>query len=247
MDGHRIAQLSRLLRHRAGLTQDELALRSGVKRWRVMKLEAADIDDLRVGEMDRCFAALDARLDLRAWYHGAAADRLLDEGHARLVGMCVEILRALGWTVEVEVSFSDYGDRGTIDILAWHEGTRSLLVLEVKTELGSIEGTLRPLDIKYRLATKIARERFGWQPASVSRIVVLPEDRTARRLAARHATVLKASLPAGSRDVRSWLRSPAGAIGGIWFLSNVGSANLKRNPSSIRRVRHARSSSETAV
>jgi hypothetical protein len=203
-----------------------------------MRLEAADIDNLRLGEIDRCFAALEARLDLRAWYHGAAADRLLDEGHAELVGLCVEILRAFGWLVQVEVSFSDFGDRGTIDILAWHAASRSLLVVEVKSELGSIEGTLRPLDIKFRLASKIARERFGWQPVTVGRIVVLPEDRTARRLVTRHAAVLRASLPAGSRDVRSWLRSPSGTMGRIWFLSDVGSPDLKRNPSAIRRVRH---------
>lgn len=34
-----------------------------------------------------------------------------------------------------EVSFSIYGQRGVIDILAWHAATRSLLVIELKTEM----------------------------------------------------------------------------------------------------------------
>jgi hypothetical protein len=32
-----------------------------------------------------------------------------------------------------------------------------LLVIEVKSELGSIEGTLRPLNVKVRLAREVAR------------------------------------------------------------------------------------------
>ena len=74
-----------------------------------------------------------------------------------------------------------YGERGSIDLLAWHEASRTLLVIEFKTELTSIEETLRRHDSKVRLAPGIARERFGWDPAVDARLLVLPEDRTARR------------------------------------------------------------------
>lgn len=192
---------------------------------------------MRMVELERCFAALDARLEVRATWAGAGLDRLLDEEHARLSGQVVELLRRRGWSAEVEVSFSRYGERGSIDVLAWHGVVRSLLVIEIKSELGSIEGLLRPLDAKARLAPWIARERFGWHARSTSRLVVMPEERTARRRVERHAGVLRVALPTGSRDVRAWLRQPDGQIAGIWFLSYGATARRTRNPSAVQRVR----------
>jgi len=240
MYGRRIGRLLRTLRHRARLTQAELAELSSVGRWKIIRIEAGELSGLRFGEVESCLAALDARLVVSATYHGAAGDRLLDEGHARLVALMVVMLRRYGWEVRVEVSFSEYGERGSIDILAWHPVYRALLVVEVKSELGSIEGTLRPFDIKCRLAPKLARERFGWQPRTIGRMLVLPEDRTARRAVERHEPSLSAALPARSRRLRAWLRDAGEPIGGIWFLSGVGSTDAMRNPSAIRRVRKPR-------
>jgi Holliday junction resolvase-like predicted endonuclease len=67
-----------------------------------------------------------------------------------------------------------YGERGSIDLLAWHEATRTLLVVEVKTEVASIEATLRKHDEKVRLARRVAADRFGWQATVTSRLLVLP-------------------------------------------------------------------------
>lgn len=247
VDGYRIGRIVRLLRHRARMTQEELAKKSGVRRWKIVRLEAGQVGGLRVGDIDRCLAALDARVDMRAWYHGAAADRLLDERHAQLVSQMIQILRRYGWVVQVEVSFAHFGDRGAIDILAWHPGRRALAVLEIKSELGSIEGTLRPFDVKYRLARQIAMDRFGWRPVLMGRILVLPEDRTARRMVERHAAVLDTALPDRSRALRTWLRQPAGNVAGIWFLTDVQPVNATRNPSSIRRVSRAGARSRPAA
>jgi hypothetical protein len=198
---------------------------------------------MKVGDIERSFAALGADLRLSAWWRGAAIDRLLDESHALLVGAVVERLKRLGWLVEVEVSFSDYGDRGSIDVLAWHPASRSPAVFEVKSEMGGVDPTLRPLDIKARLAPKIAR-RFGWVSSGpVGRILVLPEDRTARRDVARHANVINVALPARAREIRTWLRAPAGPLAGVWFLTYVGVTDARRNPSALRRVRVAPSRS----
>ena len=54
-------------------------------------------------------------------WHGEELDRLLDEAHARLVDEVVRRSTVLGWVVAVEVSFSRYGERGSIDVL---RGTR---------------------------------------------------------------------------------------------------------------------------
>ena len=62
--------------------------------------------------IDGLAAALGATTDLALRWQGEGMDRLLDEGHARLVDAVVRRLVALGWDVAVEVSFSRYGERG---------------------------------------------------------------------------------------------------------------------------------------
>lgn len=244
MDGRTLGRAHRRLRVRARLRQIDLAAKCGLARWKIAKLEAGDIATIKVGDIERCFAAMGADLRMSAWWRGAAMDRLLDEGHALLVGAVVERLKRLGWVVEVEVSFNEYGDRGSIDVLAWHPHAHRLAVFEIKSEMGGVDPTLRPLDIKARLAPKIAR-RFGWSSSGpVARILVLPEDRTARRDVARHANVIDAALPARGHEIRSWLRAPTGPVAGVWFLTYDGGTDAKRNPSALRRVRVAPSRSK---
>lgn len=47
-----------------------------------------------------------------------------------------------------EVSFSIYGERGVIDLLAWHGPSRTLLVIELKTEVVDAAEMLGVLDRK---------------------------------------------------------------------------------------------------
>jgi hypothetical protein len=63
------------------------------------------------------FAARSARiLDVRVRWRGEGLDRLLDEGHATVVDRLVALLESLGWQTWLEVTFNDYGDRGSIDV-----------------------------------------------------------------------------------------------------------------------------------
>ena len=71
-----------------------------------------------------------------------------------------------------------------VDVLADHLDTRSLLVIEVKASLGSLEDTNRRLDVKERLAPGLGMARFGWRPTTVSRLLMVPDDLTIRRLVA---------------------------------------------------------------
>ena len=104
-------------------------------------------------------------------------DRLLDEGHARLVAVMATRLRDLGWEVRLEVTYESGRSSGSIDILAWHPPTSHLLVIEIKTEIPSAEATLRKLDEKVRVASAVAMERFGWSPGRVSRLLVVRQRR----------------------------------------------------------------------
>jgi len=160
------------------------------------------------------------------------------------VARVIALLTGLGWEVRVEVGFNEWGERGSYDILAWRAEARALLVIEVKTELGSVEGTLRPLDVKVRLAATVAHKRFGWSARVVGRALVMPDTRTAKRAVERHEMVLRAQLAATSRGMHSWLRAPAGEIGAIWFVTAPRGSSWRTNPSAVRRVRLAKSRSD---
>ena len=144
---------------------------------------------------------------------------MLDERHARLVEAAIRLFGRRGWETAAEVTFSEYGERGSVDVLAGYRPTLAVAVCEVKGSLGSLEETNRLLDAKERLAPRIAMHRFGWSPRIVGRILIVPEDRTIRRTIVRHAETMGVVYPARGREVREWLHRPDRPIRGIWFLS----------------------------
>lgn len=162
-----------------------------------------------------------AAVKVSVWWNGAALDRLLDQRHAALVERVIGVLNASGWKCLTEVTFSKWGERGSIDVFAAFEEARAVFVGEVKSEWGSIEETNRRLDVKARLAPTLTEETFGWRPRSVARVLVLPDEMTARRIAERHRDTLAVAYPARSREVRRWVRRPEGSLRGLWFLSEV--------------------------
>jgi hypothetical protein len=166
---------------------------------------------------------------------GADEDRVLDQRHATLMGASASWLATTGWEVLPEVSYSEFGERGSIDLLAWHPASASLLVIEVKTELASVEATLRKLDEKVRLAPTIAR-RLGWRPTSFSRLVILSDDRTQRRRVLTYASVLDRAYPTRTRQIRAWCRMPAGQIAGLMFQADP-ALGRQRRQTLRRRIR----------
>jgi hypothetical protein len=183
----------------------------------VARLESGRLGPMRVGTLRVVTAAFGLSLDPVLRGLGADQDRLLDEGHAALLGTCSTWLTRIAWLPAAEVSYSEYGERGSIDLLAWHEDSRSLLVIEVKTELASLEATLRKLDEKTRLARTIARRR-DWDAKLVGRLLVLPEGRSQRRQVDRHDAVLDLAFPLRGRAVQAWCRDPSGPMSGLVFL-----------------------------
>jgi hypothetical protein len=188
-------------------------------------LEAGEAGSLRLGDIRDHFAQFDARARINVWWNGAAIDRLLDERHARLINESIVVLGGYGWSSRTEITFSEFGERGSFDVFAAKPAARAVLVGEVKSEWGSMEETLRMLDIKTRHAIKLAVATFGFEPAIVGRVLILPEESTARRIAAAHAATLEVALPDRNRRVRQWLRMPNGSLRGLWFLSDVHAAD----------------------
>jgi transcriptional regulator with XRE-family HTH domain len=235
VDDQRIGRILRALRHRLGWRQADVADKAGVSQDVVSRAELGGIDGVSTPTLRALAKALGAEVVVTIRWRGAELDRLLDEGHATLVGTVVTLLAAAGWEVHTEVSYSIYGERGSIDVLAWHAATRSLLVVEVKTDLVSVEETIRTLDAKVRLAPEIVAERFGWEPRFRSHLLVLPDRSTQRRQVARHGAVLDRAFGIRGRDVRSWLAAPGRSIGGLLFLPPT--RGERRMPRALSRKR----------
>lgn len=224
-DDERAGRLLRLIRRHEGLTQRDLARLAGVPREDVMAVEAGRLGAVAFGRTRRLFDAVGARARPTVWWNGAAADRLLDDRHAHDVERAVAAYRRRQWEPAVEVSFAQYGERGSIDILAARAAFRAVAVTEVKTDVGSLEEMNRVLDVKERLSPRIAEARFGWRPAIVGRILILPGTTSMRRLVERHEATMRAIYPASTNQVKAWLRAPVVPIRGIWFMSEVGNTD----------------------
>jgi len=213
-DPLRIGRSLRAIRVRLGLRQADVALRADVSRSFISNLERGRSRSTDVGRIEAVCLALSADLDVRVRWRGEGLDRLLDEAHATIVDRLVELLKPNGWQTWLEVTFNDYGDRGSIDVFGWHEGSRSLLIAEVKSVVADAQGTLAPLDRKVRVAPRVARER-GLDPRSFSRLLVVGDTSTNRRRIARFEALFGAALPDRGWAVRRWLAKPVGPISGI--------------------------------
>ena len=235
MDRLRLGRSLRALRMRLGWRQSDVATTAGVSRAFVSKVERGLIRHSDLDRLERICQALGADLDVRIRWRGEALDRLLDEAHAALVDRMVGELRAAGWDAALEVTFNEFGDRGSVDIAAWYPSTRSMLIVEVKSVVADAQGTLLPLDRKTRLGPTIGRSR-GWNVESVSKLLVIADGSTNRRRVARLASMFDAALPMRNREVRRWLRSPSGAIAGLLFLPDAPPGSVRRRSAARQRV-----------
>lgn len=223
------------LRVRKRLRQEDLAAQAGVSRGAIARIEQGRADKVTVETLEKVARPLGARVICRLSWNGEVLDRLLDADHAAIVEQVVRFLGAAGWLVATEVSFNVWGERGSIDVLAFHPGTRILLVVEVKSVVPDVQATLVVLDRKERLALDIARQR-GWDAIGVARLLVIRENRTTRRRIEDHAATFGNAFPDRARAIRTWLARPnAGRqLRGLWFLPDESQAvarqRVRRRP-----------------
>jgi len=247
MDDLAVGRLLRLVRVRRGWRQADVAQAAGVSRQTVSRLELGQLDEVALGMLRRVFAAVDVRVTIAPRGVGADLPRLADAHHSAMHEDAARLFATLGeWVAVPEVTFSEFGERGSIDIVAWHAPTRSLLVIELKTELVDLQDTVSTLDRKVRLAAKIGRDR-GWEPASVSSWLVVAEGRSNRRLVARHEAFLRSRFPRDGHALLGWLRRPSGRIDALSFLSSDRSTSTGQRLAPVRRVRRPATGVEGAI
>jgi transcriptional regulator with XRE-family HTH domain len=249
MDDQRLGTAIRRIRQRRGWRQQDLAQNSGVSQSVVSRIERGLIGSQSVDAIRAVAAALEVRVDLTALWRGGDLDRLLNAGHSALHEAVARRFHdeLPAWTLAPEVSFSIYGERGVVDILAWHPGRRALLVIELKTDIVDVNELVGTFDRKRRLARQIGLSR-GWDPVAASSWLIVVDTRTNRRRVDAHAAMLHGSLPEDATAIRFWIRDPVGTVNRLSFWTDSRGRTGSQPSSPIRRVRtDSRSASERGI
>lgn len=202
----------RFLRRGRGWSQRDLGSRCDVSQQTISRVERDLHDGIDIPLLRRITSALDGYLVIDLRSGGEALSRLIDADHAWLQNWLASLLTAAGWSVRVELSFNHYGDRGRYDAIAFHPGLRVLLVVEIKTEIRDAQETLGRLDVKVRLARRVAMEA-GWNPEVIVPALVVAHGRTAQRRIADHPALFGRFTCRG-RQVTAWLRRPRRPVPG---------------------------------
>jgi transcriptional regulator with XRE-family HTH domain len=246
MDDQRVGALLRALRIRRGLRQIDIAILAGVSDATVSRIERGQLEQLTVAVVRRVARVLEARLDLGVWTRAGDIERIATSRHAEIVDAVIEALVAAEWVARPEVSFGLRGERGFIDILAWHPPTGALLVIEVKTEIVDIGELLGTLDRKVRLAPEIARG-LGFVPTSISRALVVADTHTNHRRVTAHAVTFGAVLPDDGHRFRAFVRKPLRTIASVAYWPYRHRGTSRRLGGGLRRVRRPGQPSVQAI
>ena len=220
MDGVRVGRSIRAIRVHRRLRQADLGRRARTSQAAISRIERGLIDHVGLGTLDAVARALGATMRIQILYRGEVADRLLDQAHAAIVEGLIRRLETDDWIALPEATFSVFGERGSIDILAFQPKRRDLLVIEAKTAIGDVQELIATHDRKVRLAGRVARGR-GWQPRRISRLLVVAGTTTARRHVTAHAATLRAVYPHRGRGIGTWLKAsdlPASNLAGLLFV-----------------------------
>jgi transcriptional regulator with XRE-family HTH domain len=250
----RVGAAIRVVRCRRGIRQSDLARSAGVSTATISRIERGHMASLPLETAARVASELDVRLDVVARWRGGELDRLLNAGHSAMHEQVARMFgRFPGWQVAPEASFSIWGERGVIDVLAWHSARRMLLVIELKTAIVDVQDLISTIDRKRRLAAEIASAR-GWgtpeaggapTPDAIgagvctSAWVIVADTRTNRARLAAHVSVLRAAFPADGRTMRGWIPDPQQPVAALSFLQITSAGKRMSSRGGLQRVRIA--------
>lgn len=200
-------------------------------------MERGHFGTLSLDAVREIAAVLNIRIELLPRWRGSDLNRLLNAGHSALHDSVSGFFSGMsGWEIAPEVSFSIYGERGVIDILAWHSASRSLLVIELKTAIVDVQEMVGVFDRKMRLAARVARER-GWEPLTVSGWVIVSATLTNRRRVEEHSSMLRSAFCSDGTAMRAWLRRPSGRLSARSFWTDAHPGHVSRSHGVPTRVR----------
>ena len=241
MTDPQVGRLLAAVRRHLGLRQIDVARVAQVDQKTVSVLERGSLERVSVAAFRRVCAALGIEQSVMVRWRGGLGDRLIDRGHASIVEIVVGELGRGGWLVDPEYSFNVYGERGSVDVLAWHPIHQALLIVEVKTIVTDLQAFLMSMSRKVRLVPPLVAEERGWRRRAFGRVLVVAGTRANRTTLASHAATFEAVLPGSSRETRRWLRRPSGDFAGVWFVAIRTDSPAKRVVRIRVQARRARS------
>jgi transcriptional regulator with XRE-family HTH domain len=219
VDDLRVGRLFRMTRIRAELRQVDVAARARVSQAVVSAIELGRCDEVTLPAIRRVGKALGIRVELDARPPAGDSAMLLDRDHAGIVEATAERLRSLDWQVIPEFTFNHFGDRGSVDLLGWHEPTGTLLIVEAKTRLLDVQDLLASQDRKHRVVPMLVRRDHQWDVVRLCRLLVVERTTANRRVIAAHRATLGAAFPDDARRVITFLRRPDRSFSSIWLRS----------------------------
>jgi transcriptional regulator with XRE-family HTH domain len=206
--GLRIGTIVRDGRDQMGLSMSGLADRVGVSRQMIAAVECGQANPT-LDVLVRLLDGLGLKVDITVQglvVIGGPPSR--DVAHAICSGYVQRRLEAAGWKTAREVRIEEGRYVGWIDLLAFHEPTGVLLVIEIKTridDLGSIE---RSLDWYLRAAVRAAR-RYEWRPRHVRGwLVALATDEVETRIR-ENRSAFEVAFPARASEMTAVITDPS--------------------------------------
>ena len=146
-------------------------------------MERGHIGSMRLDDIRRVAAALDIRIDVYPRWRAGDLDRLLNAKHSELHELVARWFAAElpEWVLAPEVSFAIYGERGVIDILAWHEPTT--LAPRHRAQDGDRGRERAARDRGPEAAARLPRSPASADgtPRTVSQWLIVADTRTNRR------------------------------------------------------------------
>lgn len=215
-----MGRVLRMLRLRRDWRQSDVAEKAGISSSAVGRHESGVIGLL--GVLEKHAAVFGLRVDVRMVGRAGSLIRLGDEEHARIVETVAAWFREHGFLTEAEASFSEWGERGRIDLLAFDPATGTLVVVEVKTQLLDLQDLFGSLNVKERLAATIA-ERRGWRVSRCVTVLAVANTAANRAVVREHPSLFAdfdsrrltiAGLRLGRR-ITHWVKADGDA--GSWL------------------------------
>jgi transcriptional regulator with XRE-family HTH domain len=212
--GRQLAPVAKAARQALGWSQRELADRLGISQAWICRIEAGTAHGVTLRVLDQALDELGVRVAVLPEGAGTSERRLQrDPAHALATAYIARHLERAGWQVRTEVEVGTGRFRGWIDVLAWHEASRTLLVVEMKTELRDLGAAERQLGWYEREAWRFAAREWTTPARLRSGLVLLAtehNDATVRLL----REPLDRWLPRGATDFAGLVTDPAGDSGG---------------------------------
>lgn len=213
MDDRRVGRAFREVRIHLKLRQADVAKRAYVSQGTVSLIELGRLEHVRLGVIRKVADVLDIRVALDAWWRSGRIDHLLDRAHAALVEYTVKTLQAAGWITRVEVTFNEFGERGSADVVGWHPVEQALLIAEIKTRIDDLQDAGAVFSRKVRILPRVLARDEGWEALTVGRVLVFGDTRANRELVRAHRGTFDAIWPERTVQVKQWIRRPAPATG----------------------------------